>query len=221
MPVTDRVRELLAIWERAGRKLTPEELCWDSPTLLDEIREHIQRLQVIEGGAPVHGHRHPRPIPVVEGYEIVRPLGEGGMGVVWEAIQKGTQRPVALKLLSVAALTSDKARIRFSREVQLAAALNHPYVAHRLPFRPARGNVFLCHGVRRRHSFGPVRPTAPAWAPRHPDPVRTGMPGGGPRPRARGRSPRSKANKHPGLAGWNAPRTGFWDWPRTLLATPT
>jgi len=59
-------------------------------------------------------------------YEIVRAIGEGGMGSVYEAIQGGLGRRVALKVLAPH-LTKDQAFLkRFAREAQSAAALSHP-----------------------------------------------------------------------------------------------
>jgi protein kinase-like protein/curli production assembly/transport component CsgG len=65
--------------------------------------------------------------PMIDGYRFVRQLGRGGMGVVWEAIQLGTARSVAVKFMG-AALLSEGARKRFSREVKLAARLTHPHI---------------------------------------------------------------------------------------------
>ena len=67
--------------------------------------------------------------PHVEGYRITGRLGEGGMGVVWRAVQLSTKRQVALKLLSTGRFASQKARERFEREVELAARLEHPGIA--------------------------------------------------------------------------------------------
>ena len=67
--------------------------------------------------------------PSVEGYEITDRLGKGGMGVVWQARQLGTNRQVALKLLSAGSFASSRARMRFEREVELAARLEHPHIA--------------------------------------------------------------------------------------------
>jgi hypothetical protein len=58
-------------------------------------------------------------------YKLVRLLGGGGMGVVYEAEEIDSSRRVALKLLGQA-LDSPEARKRFLREGQLAAAINHP-----------------------------------------------------------------------------------------------
>ncbi len=58
-------------------------------------------------------------------YLIVRPLGKGGMGQVYEAEETDSGRRVALKLLS-RGLGDDEERERFLREGQLAASLSHP-----------------------------------------------------------------------------------------------
>lgn len=89
-----------------------------------------------------HGSLPPLPpppddAPVVPGYHLLHKLGEGGMGVVWKALQLATRREVALKLLSPAAFGSDTARLRFQREVELAARLEHPFIARVYDSSPA------------------------------------------------------------------------------------
>src|SRR3954470_5372313 len=59
------------------------------------------------------------------GYTIVRPLGKGGMGQVYEAEELDSGRRIALKLLS-RGLGDDEERDRFLREGRLAASLSHP-----------------------------------------------------------------------------------------------
>ncbi len=59
------------------------------------------------------------------GYRLLRELGQGGMGTVFEAEQLSTGRRVALKTLSWQA-DSPEARQRFLREGRLAAGVNHP-----------------------------------------------------------------------------------------------
>ena len=58
-------------------------------------------------------------------YRIVRPLGRGGMGIVYEADEIESGRRVALKVL--ARLTQLSERERFDREGRLAASVNHPH----------------------------------------------------------------------------------------------
>src|SRR5262245_56351571 len=63
-------------------------------------------------------------------YEIVGPLGAGGMGEVYRARDTKLNRDVAIKVL-IASVANDPDRLaRFSREAQLLGALNHPNIAH-------------------------------------------------------------------------------------------
>jgi len=64
----------------------------------------------------------------LDAYEIVRPLGSGGMGEVWLATEVRLGRKVALKLLP-ADFTRDASRVlRFDQEARAASGLNHPNV---------------------------------------------------------------------------------------------
>ena len=59
-------------------------------------------------------------------YRVVRQLGAGGMGVVFEAVDEDNQRNVAVKLLSTGMASDSDYVERFIREGQLAARLSHP-----------------------------------------------------------------------------------------------
>src|SRR3989441_6219652 len=62
-------------------------------------------------------------------YEILAPLGAGGMGEVYRARDTKLDREVAIKILP-AALAQDPDRLaRFEREAKVLAALNHPNIA--------------------------------------------------------------------------------------------
>lgn len=70
------------------------------------------------------------PLPKSIGpYQILRKLGEGGMGVVYEAIQTHPARRVALKILRPRFATGQMLR-RFEHEVQVQGRLNHPGIGH-------------------------------------------------------------------------------------------
>src|SRR4051812_4140861 len=67
--------------------------------------------------------------PAVAGYDVLERIDEGGMGVVWRAVQLSTRREVALKFMSAPASMTSRARARFEREVELTASLEHPNIA--------------------------------------------------------------------------------------------
>ncbi len=69
-------------------------------------------------------------VPEIEGYHVQSHIGSGGMGSVWRARQLSTRRSVALKLMSVASIRSEKARRRFEREIEMAARLDDPHIVH-------------------------------------------------------------------------------------------
>ncbi|MEV7021223.1 serine/threonine-protein kinase [Kitasatospora sp. NPDC093558] len=64
-------------------------------------------------------------------YRLVRRLGEGGMGQVWEALDETLGRNVAVKVISLLAgdgSRADEARARFLREARITAQLQHPNI---------------------------------------------------------------------------------------------
>lgn len=61
-------------------------------------------------------------------FKIVRELGRGGMGIVYEAIQLSLGRHVALKVLPMAASLDDRYLQRFKMEAQAAAQLHHNHI---------------------------------------------------------------------------------------------
>ena len=64
----------------------------------------------------------------LEQYEILEPLGEGGMGVVYRARDRQLDRVVALKILPAAKVADPESKRRFVQEAQAASALSHPNI---------------------------------------------------------------------------------------------
>ena len=79
----------------------------------------------------------------VGAYEVLSPLGAGGMGEVYRAKDTKLGRDVALKILP-ASFTNDPERVaRFRREAQVLASLNHPHIAQIYGLEEANGTQFL------------------------------------------------------------------------------
>jgi Tol biopolymer transport system component len=62
-------------------------------------------------------------------YEIVAPIGAGGMGEVWRARDTKLDREVAIKVLPAAVAKDPERLARFEREAKVLASLNHPNIA--------------------------------------------------------------------------------------------
>ena len=64
--------------------------------------------------------------PSIPGYELIRELGRGGMGVVYLAWQTGLNRLTALKMILAGDFTRMRDRVRFCNEAEAVARLEHP-----------------------------------------------------------------------------------------------
>src|SRR5438045_4392752 len=62
-------------------------------------------------------------------YEVVAPIGAGGMGEVYRARDTNLHRSVAIKVLPAAVIGTPARLARFEREARVLAALNHPNIA--------------------------------------------------------------------------------------------
>jgi tetratricopeptide (TPR) repeat protein len=72
--------------------------------------------------------RGARPDAAPSGFRILRQLGMGGMGIVYEALDIGLQRTVALKKLRAEVADNPRERSRFLKEARTVAALKHPNI---------------------------------------------------------------------------------------------
>ncbi len=76
-------------------------------------------------------------------YEILAPLGAGGMGEVYRATDTKLGRDVAIKVLPSEVAGDSERLARFQREAHLLASLNHPHIAAIHGLEESDGNPFL------------------------------------------------------------------------------
>ena len=76
-------------------------------------------------------------------YEVLSPLGAGGMGEVWRARDPRLGREVAIKVLPEELSADDERLKRFEREARAASALNHPNIVTIHEVGEADGRTFL------------------------------------------------------------------------------
>ncbi|MCU0755158.1 MAG: serine/threonine protein kinase [Xanthomonadales bacterium] len=83
-------------------------------------------------------------VPSIPGFQIMRPLGSGGMAHVWLAMQTSLERKVALKLLKIAPGDDhDRMQKRFIREARTLAKLNHRNICAIFDIGQAGDDVYL------------------------------------------------------------------------------
>ncbi len=84
--------------------------------------------------------RRPQPVP---GYEMIRVLGRGGMGCVMLARSEKSGEAVAIKTLLPEVAVADQSLRRFMREIDVAAALDHPNIVRFIESGTHNGAVYL------------------------------------------------------------------------------
>lgn len=112
------------------------------PELAEELLPYLESLQILNGATrdlrgpnalvgAGNGEGDGAALPVMRqigDYRIVREIGRGGMGIVYEAHQESLNRQVALKVLPFAAVLDQRQIARFRNEAQAAAQLHHPHI---------------------------------------------------------------------------------------------
>ncbi len=76
-------------------------------------------------------------------YQIVAPLGEGGMAAVYKAYHPAMERYVALKILPRQFANNPEFVTRFDREARLLAQLQHPHILPVFDFGKAEDYTYL------------------------------------------------------------------------------
>jgi hypothetical protein len=131
-PLEELAESFLARF-RAGERPSLTEFTAAHPELADQIRELFPALVEMEQAGSATGSASPAPgallgkerLDSLGDFRIIREVGRGGMGVVYEAIQESLGRHVALKVFAPCTRTDPKLIERFGREARAAARLHH------------------------------------------------------------------------------------------------
>lgn len=165
---------------RQGEEPAIEEFETRYPDQSGEIRRLLETIAFLErgkrsvgytGSQSTSGGAKPGAEPVPQTFGdllVVRELGRGGMGIVYEAVQQPLGRKVAVKVLPRHALSDDTNRQRFFREARAIARLQHPNIVpihslgeqDGLPYFVMR--LIDGHGLDRLPSTLPEAPVARA-----------------------------------------------------------
>jgi len=122
-----------------GTPISPQELLARHPADAERLRGYLSGLQLFHQAAMAP--RSSRSLrsrsllgtrveadDMIGDFRLVREIGRGGMGVVYEAEQASLRRRVALKILPFTAGHDEKQISRFKNEAQAAAQIKHPHI---------------------------------------------------------------------------------------------
>jgi serine/threonine protein kinase len=133
-----RIREVLADCIRrrdAGENLPDAQVVAAHPRLMPELGQELRKLALVEDaesransrGHDLHAHepRQPLASDSIPGYVILDEVHRGGQAVVYRAVQKSTNRDVAVKVMKEGPFAGPADKARFDREVRILGQLNH------------------------------------------------------------------------------------------------
>jgi eukaryotic-like serine/threonine-protein kinase len=117
---------------RRGARVSVEAYADAHPELGDEIRELFPLIDTLESASthddqatPLATFQRPERLGDID---LVRELGRGGMGIVYEGVQAKLGRKVAVKVLPQQTLFDQRRLERFEREARTAGSLSHPHI---------------------------------------------------------------------------------------------
>jgi serine/threonine-protein kinase len=116
---------------RNGERPSLKEYCDRHPELADELRELLPAMAQVEQAKAGLAEEVKTAAPAARSlqhlgdFRILREVGHGGIGVVYEAEQVSLGRRVALKVLTDRMMREDRQKRRFEREARAAARLHH------------------------------------------------------------------------------------------------
>ena len=105
------------------------------------------------------GHRTEVPVPELDAsrFELLNPIGSGGMGTVYRAVQRSVGRHVAIKILSPEHAANASGLARFVREANIIARLTHPNLVQLVDFgRDREGRLLLVMELLEGESLRPL-----------------------------------------------------------------
>ena len=127
----NQLAEEFAARQRKGESPRLEEYCDRHPELAEDIRSLFPAMVELEqakaDAGPDLAEKTAATLPITHlgDFHLLREVGRGGMGVVYEAEQVSLGRRVALKLLPATVFSDPARRRRFEREAKAAAKLHH------------------------------------------------------------------------------------------------
>jgi serine/threonine protein kinase/Tfp pilus assembly protein PilF len=124
---SEQLEKILQDWHERharGEEVDIEGIAAAHPRIAADFRRRVAAIRIMEEALPAPSVPQGLPSQIGD-FRIVREIGRGGMGVVYEVEQVSMERRVALKVLSPAITGTPQAVKRFQREAKAAGKLHH------------------------------------------------------------------------------------------------
>ncbi len=116
---------------QSGTSVEIEDYTCEYPEHADYLRQLVKTLRDVAAlGSNTHapGTDHDLARTQIGEFTLLRQIAQGGMGVVYEALQTSLDRRVAVKVLRFSAMLDERQLVRFKNEARAAATLCHPHI---------------------------------------------------------------------------------------------
>ncbi len=145
---SERLKAALSLWYESlesGNTPDIQEICGHDSTLIKQLRAATDSEQILIDKLQGRGFHTKQELPAenLGEYRLRHAIGSGGTGQVFLAEQTTLGRTVALKVLDRRTMGDPKSMLRFRREAEIAAALDHPNIVPIYGIGEDKGYFFI------------------------------------------------------------------------------
>lgn len=149
----DKILASFLLANETGSESQIETLCQQHPDQASQIRDYFEMqrsifqslgVEPLMKADPLEGYRSSFPFPrQIDGIELKRVIGAGGMGVVFEGFEEALSRKVAVKFMKDGALEAPRRLKRFEDEAKIIAQFQHDHIVNVIRCNSHEGRPYM------------------------------------------------------------------------------